>query len=121
MAENFFTDNADLQFRLEQLDLSQVVDILEDGYRYQDLYPGAPRNYRDAKDNYRLLLTALGEICATRVAPQAAAADAEGAHLEHGRVTYAAATCEALELLRQAGLMGTVLPWEYGGLNLPGT
>ena len=121
MAENFFTDNADLQFRLEQLDLSQVVDILEDGYRYQDLYPAAPRNYQDAKDNYRLLLTALGEICATRVAPQAAAADAEGAHLEHGRVTYAAATSEALELLRQAGLMGTVLPWEYGGLNLPGT
>ncbi|MBS1225241.1 MAG: hypothetical protein H6R24_1919 [Proteobacteria bacterium] len=121
MPENFFTDNADLQFRLEQLDLSQVVELHEDGYRYQDLYPGAPRNYRDAKDNYRLLLTALGEICATRVAPQAAAADAEGAHLEHGRVTYAAATCEALELLRQAGLMGTVLPWEYGGLNLPGT
>ena len=121
MPENFFTDNADLQFRLEQLDLSQVVELQEDGYRYQDLYPGAPRNYRDAKDNYRLLLTALGEICATRVAPQAAAADAEGAHLEHGRVTYAAATCEALELLRQAGLMGTVLPWEYGGLNLPGT
>ena len=121
MPENFFTDNADLQFRLEQLDLSQVVELQEDGYRYQDLYPAAPRNYRDAKDNYRLLLTALGEICATRVAPQAAAADAEGAHLEHGRVTYAAATCEALELLRQAGLMGTVLPWEYGGLNLPGT
>ena len=41
MAENFFTDNSDLQFRLEQLDLSQVVDILEDGYRYQDLYPAA--------------------------------------------------------------------------------
>ncbi len=73
MPENFFTDNADLQFRLEQLDLSQVVELHEDGYRYQDLYPGAPRNYRDAKDNYRLLLTALGEICATRVAPQAAA------------------------------------------------
>ncbi len=121
MAENFFTGNADLQFRLEQLDLSQVVDILEDGYRYQDHYPGAPRNYRDAKDNYRLLLTALGEICATRLAPQAAAADAEGAHLENGKVIYASATREALDLLRQAGLMGTVLPWEYGGLNLPGT
>jgi alkylation response protein AidB-like acyl-CoA dehydrogenase len=121
MTENFFTDNADLQFRLEQLYLSEVVELYEDGYRYQDLYPGAPRNYRDAKDNYRLLLTALGEICATRVAPQAAVADAEGAHLEHGRVTYAAATREALELLRQAGLMGPMLPWEYGGLNLPGT
>ena len=62
------------------------------GIDTRTLYPAAPRNYRDAKDNYRLLLTVLGEICATRVAPQAAAADAEGAHLEHGRVTYAAAT-----------------------------
>ncbi len=121
MAENFFTDNLDLQFRLDQLDLSQVVEIIEDGYRYHAQYPVAPRHYADAKDNYRLLLNVLGEICATRVAPQAAAADEEGAQFHDGRVTYAAATQEALDLLRQAELMGTVLPWEYGGLNLPGT
>ncbi|PKO21739.1 MAG: acyl-CoA dehydrogenase [Chloroflexi bacterium HGW-Chloroflexi-1] len=121
MAENFFTDNLDLQFRLDQLDLSQVVEISEDGYRYHDQYPLAPRNYADAKDNYRLLLNVLGEICATCVAPRAAEADEEGAQFHDGRVTYAAATQEALDLLRQAELTGTVLPWEYGGLNLPGT
>ena len=121
MAENFFTDNLDLQFRLDQLDISQVVEIMEDGYRSNAQYPVAPRNYADAKDSYRLLLNVLGEICATRVAPQAAAADAEGAQLHDGKVAYAAATQEALDLFRQAGFTGTVLPWEYGGLNLPGS
>ncbi|MGD9047931.1 MAG: acyl-CoA dehydrogenase family protein, partial [Anaerolineae bacterium] len=28
---------------------------------------------------------------------------------------------QGLDLLRQAELMGALLPWEYGGLNLPGT
>ena len=121
MPENFFTDNLDLQFRLDQLDFRQVVEIMEDGYSNHAQYPAAPRNYADAKDNYRLLLNVLGEICATRVAPRAAAADEEGAHLYDGRVSYATATQEALDLFRQAGFTGTVLPWEYGGLNLPGT
>nr|HID14782.1 acyl-CoA dehydrogenase [Anaerolineae bacterium] len=121
MAENFFTDNPDLQFHLDKLDLSEVVEILEDGYRYHAQYPAAPRNYADAKDNYRLLLNVLGEICATYVAPRAADADEEGARFHDGQVTYAAATQEALDLLRQAELMGAMLPWEYGGLNLPET
>ena len=121
MAENFFTDNPDLQFRLDQLDLSQVVEIMEDGYRYHAQYPAAPRNYADARDNFRLLLTVLGEICATRVAPRAAAADQEGARFQDGRVAYAVATQEALNLFRQAELMGAFLSWEHGGLNLPGT
>ncbi len=119
MAENFFADNPDLRLRLDQLDLEEVVDILEEGYRYSDEYAGAPRNYRDAKDNYRLLLNVLGDICANHVAPRAAEADEEGAHFQDGRVSYAAATQEALERLRQADLMGSMLPWEYGGLNVP--
>ncbi|MDY7078491.1 MAG: acyl-CoA dehydrogenase family protein [Chloroflexota bacterium] len=121
MAENLFTDNLDLQFQLDHLDLSEVVESLEDGYSAHAQYPAAPRNYADAKDNYRLLLNLLGEICATRIAPRAAEADEEGAHFCDGRVTYAAATQEALEVLCQADLMGAVLSWEYGGLNLPET
>ncbi len=39
MAENFFLDNADLQRRLDNLDLQEVVEILEDGYRYHDTIP----------------------------------------------------------------------------------
>ncbi len=121
MADNFFTDNLDLQFRLDELDLSQVVDLLEEGYTTHTQYPGAPRNYVDAKDNYRLLLNLVGEICATRVAPQAADADEEGVQFHDGQVTYADATQEAMEALRQAELVGATLPWEYGGLNLPET
>ena len=121
MASSFFTDNQDLQYHLDRLDIEEAVAILEDGYRYHGEVPGAPRSYADAKDNYRLLLNVLGDICANQIAPRAAEADEEGVHFYEGKVTYAAATQEGLELLRQAELMGALLPWEHGGLNLPGT
>jgi hypothetical protein len=119
MTDNFFLDNSDLQFRLERLELQDVIDLQEKGYRYGQEYPAAPRHYADAKDNYRLLLEVLGEICARVIAPRATEADEEGAHFENGQVTYAAATQEGLHALKQADLMGAMLPWEYGGLNLP--
>jgi alkylation response protein AidB-like acyl-CoA dehydrogenase len=121
MAENFFTDNPDLQHHLDRIGLEEVVEILEDGYRYQQEYHAAPRNYADALDSYRLLLTLLGEICGEHVAPRAAEADEEGLKLIAGQVIYAAATDDAMALLRQAGLVCATLPWEYGGLNLPET
>jgi len=121
VTDNFFTDNLDLQFRLDKLDLREVVDMMEEGYTTHTQYPAAPRNYADAKDNYRLLLNLLGEICATRVEPRATEADEEGAQFHDGQVTYAAATQEGMEMLRQAELVGATLPWEHGGLNLPDT
>jgi len=119
MSDNFFLDNTDLQFRLEQLDLREVTELKEKGYQYQAEYAAAPRSYADAKDNYRLLLEVLGEICARVIAPRAAESDLEGAHFENGEVRYTAATQDGLLALRQAELMGAMLPWEYGGLNLP--
>jgi len=121
MTDNFFTDNPDLQFHFDNLDLREVVEALEKGYSTQATYPAAPRNYADAMDSYRRLLNLLGEISATRIAPLAPAADEEGVRCQEGRVIYAQATEEALRVLRQAGLMGAMLPREYGGLNLPGT
>lgn len=121
MADNFYLDNPDLQRRLHRSDLREVVGILEDGYRYADIFPDAPRSYEDALDSYDRLLSLLGEICATRVAPLAAEAAEEGAHVVDGRVELAAATREMLDVLRQADLMGSLLPREYGGLNLPET
>lgn len=121
MSENFFLDNPDLQFRLEQLDLREVVDLKERGYSEAEQHPTAPRSYEDAKENYRIVLEVLGEVCGERVAPRAAEADEEGAHFDHGVVTYAAATLDAIEALRQAELFGAMLGREYGGLNLPET
>lgn len=121
MAENFFLDNLDLQFHLDKADLREAIEIKEKGYTYSEQYPTAPRHYEDAKDNYRLLLEVLGEICAIVVAPRAAEADEEGVQIHDGEVHYASATQEALDALKQAELMGAMLPWEYGGLNLPET
>jgi alkylation response protein AidB-like acyl-CoA dehydrogenase len=119
MSDNFFYDNPDLQFRLAQLDLREVLELKEKGYADTDKYPEAPRNYEDAKDHYKIVLDVMGEICAERVAPRAAEADEEGAHFEAGEVSYTAPTLDAIEAFRQAGLFGAMLPREYGGLNLP--
>lgn len=119
MTENFFLDNADLQFHLNQTDLREVVALKEKNYSHTGQYPTAPRNYEDAKENFRILLEVLGEICGETIAPRAAEADEEGAHFAGGEVQYAAATDAAIKALKQAELMGIMLPWEYGGLNLP--
>jgi alkylation response protein AidB-like acyl-CoA dehydrogenase len=119
MSENFFTDNPDLQFRLAQIDLREALELKETGYAQAAQYPGAPRNYADAKDNYAIILGVMGEICGERIAPRAAEADEEGAHFLDGEVTYAAPTLDAIEAFRQAGLFGAMLPREFGGLNLP--
>ncbi len=121
MAENFFLDNRDLLFHLQHADLEKVVALKEKGYTYHEQYPAAPRNYADAKHSYGLLLQVLGEICATRVAPRAAEADEEGVQFRDGQVYYTAATQEALDAFKQAELYGIMLPWEYGGMNLPET
>jgi alkylation response protein AidB-like acyl-CoA dehydrogenase len=121
MTGNFFADNADLQYHLERLDLEEAVEILEDSYGNHEQYPSAPRSWADAKDSYRLILNVLGDICANQIAPRAAEGAEEGVQFQDGKVSYPAAIQDGLKLLRQAEVMGALLPWEYGGLNLPGT
>jgi 3-(methylthio)propanoyl-CoA dehydrogenase len=121
MAENFYLDNPDIQFRFEQADLKEIVGIKEANYRFHAQYPSAPASYTDAMENYRLMLEVLGDICARIIAPRAAEADEQGATFNAGTVEYAPATQAALQALRQAELTGAMLPWEYGGLNLPET
>ncbi len=121
MEENFFLDNLDLQYRLEHLDLGEVIEIKENGFRNAAQSPIAPRSVADAMENYRLMLEVLGEICARVIAPRAAQADEQGAQYHDGRVEYSPATQAALQALNQAELNGAMLPREYGGLNLPET
>ncbi|HTX72034.1 MAG TPA: acyl-CoA dehydrogenase family protein, partial [Rectinemataceae bacterium] len=121
MAENFYSDNPDLQFRVKHCGLEEIVDIKEHGYSYAAKERKAPRDYADAQDNWRLVLEILGEICATVIAPRAPEADEEGAHYANGQVTYAKATQAAIEAFRKSEILGAMLPWEYNGLNLPET
>jgi len=112
MSENFFLDNLDIQFRLDNIDLEEILLVKEHGFDYADEYSTAPRNYADAMENYRLILEILGEISANVIAPTAVEADEKGAKFENGQVEYADVTKEALKALKQAELMGSMLPWK---------
>ncbi len=118
---NFFADNPDLVARFEELDLTEVVDVLEDGYTSVERFPEAPTCYEEAVDAYRTALELVGEIAGDFIAPRSAAIDAEGARLVDGRVVYAKGTREARQRLADAGFMGVIIPRAYGGLNFPAT
>ena len=118
---NYFTDNSDLLFHFERLDLNKVVDILEHGYTEAGRYDYAPGNYREAIGIYRSALELVGDLSGNFVEPRAQAVDAEGARLQDGKIQYARGTRDALNKLTEAGLMGVIIPRKYGGANFPAT
>jgi hypothetical protein len=50
---NFFSENADLQFQFQHLNLQEVVEIIEHDFQEHRQYNYAPRDYSDALVNYR--------------------------------------------------------------------
>ncbi len=117
---NFFTDNEDIQFLFDHMDLARLAGMVEEGFRHADQFEYAPVDAADAVDNYRRILDTLGELSAAQIAPTAEETDLVGNKLnDDGSVTYAAGIAEAIKLLGQADLMGFTLPYRFGGLNCP--
>ncbi len=118
--DNFFTDNPDITWHFEHMELDEIIAYCEDDFAQAAQYADAPTSAADARDGYRAVLDMLGAIAAQEIAPLAADVDTEGAHFDNGKVTYAAGTQKALDILSRASLMGFTLPRKYGGLNMPG-
>ncbi len=116
---NFNTDNADIRFCLEQLDLDQLVALREGDFSEAKTYDFAPRSTAEAKRQYNAVLDLAGQICAEFVAPRAKAIDAEGNRLQEGEVILHPNLRAGIAVLRDAGLMGLATVRQYGGLNLP--
>jgi len=117
---NFFEDNQEIQFRFEHMDLAGIAEMMEDGFKYAAEFDYAPRTASEAVDNYRRVLSSLGQLCAEFIEPRAEGVDRTGARLnEDGSVSYAPGTVECLQKLAQADLMGFTLPYRFGGLNFP--
>jgi alkylation response protein AidB-like acyl-CoA dehydrogenase len=117
---NFFLDNEDVQFLFEHMELRRLSALYEEGFRFCQEHDFAPEDAEDAVDNYRRILTALGELAAEVIAPSAAQTDRVGNVLnEDGSVSYAPGIAEAIARLSQADLMGFTLPYRFGGLNCP--
>jgi len=49
---NFFTENQDIQFQFDRIDLEEIVRIRENDYKESREYSFAPRDYEDARDNF---------------------------------------------------------------------
>jgi hypothetical protein len=116
---NFFTDNNDIQYYLNDNRLRRITHLREKGYSEHSASPFAPENFEDALDNYCRVLSLVGEIAAETLAPAAHDVDREGCRLENNIVSYAQGTQEALKQFAQADLLGITLPRKYGGLNFP--
>ena len=118
---NFFTDNEDIKFHLDDPRLRRITDLREREYAEHKEYPFAPEDFEDAQDNFHRVLSLVGEIAAETLAPSASDVDIVGCKLENNEVTFAEGTRETLKRLAQADLFGFTLPRQYGGLNLPMT
>jgi alkylation response protein AidB-like acyl-CoA dehydrogenase len=118
---NFFTDNTDIQFYFNNIDLKEIVQIAEDNYKDAEKFNYAPFDYDDAMENYKKVLEIVGDMAGNFIAERTAKVDEEGAMFKDGEVSYAKGTSENLKQLNQADLMGMIFPRRYGGLNFPFT
>ena len=118
---NFFTDNPDLMFTLKNLEMKEIVALRENDYKQAEEFDYAPENYEDAMDNYKRVLEEIGEITGERIAPRSRQVDEEGPCFKDGVVKYHPLTDKNLKDLKDAGVMGVMLPRRYGGLNFPTT
>ena len=118
---NFFTDNEDIIFQFENLDLEEIVAITEDNYSQAKEFNYAPVNYADAMENYRIILEIAGDIAGNFIAPRAAGVDEEGNTIVNGKVQYSKGMQEDLKRLSDAELMAVEFPRRFGGLNFPKT
>lgn len=120
---NFFTDNEDIRFLFDHMDLRELARLQEDGFTRDRGDNGdgyAPDDADDAVDNYRRILEIVGQISGDIVAPNAEQVDREGNTLNpDGTVTLHPLVQENLDRLAQADMMGFTLPRKYGGLNCP--
>ncbi|MGI6401293.1 MAG: acyl-CoA dehydrogenase family protein [Thermoguttaceae bacterium] len=116
---NFFTDNKDVRFLFDYYDLKELAALQERETPNGDA-DYAPRNLDDALDNYRQILTVVGDIAGNVLAKNAETVDAEGNTLnEDQTVTLHPLVRQNLDLVAQADLQGFTLPRKYGGLNCP--
>ncbi|MBU0529640.1 acyl-CoA dehydrogenase family protein [bacterium] len=119
--QNYFTDNPDIKFNLERLDLKALADIVEGDYSSSKEYDFAPANRDEAAQNYLDILEVVGDICAGPIFERSRQIDKEGHICENGDVTMNPLVLENLNDFKEMNLMGISLPYEYGGLNMPQT
>ncbi len=119
MPGNFYTDNPDIEYNLECLNLRKLADLLEGNYGESKTYDFAPENADDARENYLNICKIAGELCAGPILERARQIDEEGNVCKDGNVIYHPLIEKDIDDFKKAQLLGLSLPRRYGGTNMP--
>ncbi len=116
---NFYTENTDLKFIMENMvDWEGLVAVKESVGDEECPYESA----EEAQAIYlEMLADPVGDIAANRFAPRAEEIDEIGCVCEDGKVVFPDALQRNLKDLTDAQLMGMTIPRAYGGLGFPET
>ncbi len=116
---NFYTDNKDLAFIVEQTVDWPAILAWKETFGEGDC-PWADAD--EAKATFiEMLRDPVGELAANRIAPRAEEVDDIGCRFENGDVVFPEALRRNLKDLCDAQLMGMTIPRRYGGLQFPET
>lgn len=117
--ENFYLDNPDLRFHMEQMmDWETLLTMCED---FDDEY--CPfENVEEAREaNIDMLNDPIGELAAQRIAPRAEDVDRDGCELKDGEVIYPEGLQRNLKDISDAQIAGITVGRKYGGLGFSKT
>ena len=116
MSANFYLDNDDLRFHVEQaFDWSELVALYERDFTD----PEGFKTVDEAVEFYRDVLDLVGKFVATEVAPVVHKLDDDHPRLVDGEVVVPDEATKIFDGFRDMGLYGLNLPRSLGGLNAP--
>ncbi len=117
--ENFYLDNPDLKFTMEQfIDWKAILEVKENIGGEECPYETpeeAIATYLDMMED------PIGKLAAQRIAPRAVEVDEVGCQYRDGQVIFPEGLKRNLQDLKDAQLMGLTIHTKYGGLNFPET
>ncbi len=125
---NYFQDNEDLKIQFEYLvDWEEIVHQYENGFKdakkyletNDERFAMAPDSIESAVEYYRTILDSFGELAGKEIAPRSQIMDKKGLKLENGKVIFPEEMIEAVNIIKEAGLLPYSIKRENGGLGLP--
>jgi alkylation response protein AidB-like acyl-CoA dehydrogenase len=117
MAKNFYLDNDDLKFQLENIDWDRLFPLVEP----DNTDPEAPKNAAEAKVLYQEFLQSLGEFIAEKIDPKVHLLDEQHPTLKDGEMIDPPAMKEFMRGLADMGATALPFPRHVGGFNMPWT
>ncbi len=118
-SENFYTDNPDLRFQIEQVIDWDAILAARGALEGDDALFESAEEARAAFTD--MMEDPIGALAAQRIAPRAQEVDEIGCTFENGEVIFPEGLQRNLKDLCDAQLMGLPLPARFGGLGFPET